>query len=469
MSTRPTDRQGSRGGSDDHHHHRQRHPPGAWPRARIAARRLLAPVDRFVDRFVAVEASSGILLVVAAAVAFAWANSPLAGSYRSLWHTPIGIRIGGLSIERDLHFLVNDGLMTVFFFVVGLEIRREIYRGELSELGRAALPLVAALGGMLAPAAIYLVLNRGGGGARGWGVPMATDIAFAVGVLALLGKRVPPALRILLLALAVIDDVGAILVIAIFYSGGLGVAGLAVAAGAILAVLLLQKLGVRSSWAYAPAGVVLWAGVYAAGVHPTVAGVALGLLTPARTWLGRQHFVGRANATLDALEGDAIGEDKALLSQLDDLKSAGREAVSPAERLEHALHGWVAFAIMPLFALANAGVSVGQASVNGEGLAVFLGVALGLMLGKPAGILAFCWLAARARLVKLPDGVRWSGILVAGAVAGIGFTMALFIATLAFPDASRLDTAKLAILCASAGAAILGVTLGRFVLSGSGG
>jgi NhaA family Na+:H+ antiporter len=241
-------------------------PPGSWPAARAAAQRLLSPVERFLS----VEAASGILLLVAAAAALSWANSPWRAAYEALWHTPIGLRLGPLAFERDLHFWINDGLMAVFFFVVGLEIRRELHGGELSELRRAALPVFAAVGGMVAPACIYLALN-GGAAARGWGVPMATDIAFAVGVLALLGKRVRPALRILLLALAVIDDLGAILVIALFYSTGVGFAGLFLAGFGIMVVLLMQKLGVRAPLAYLPPALVVWAGAYASGVHPTLA------------------------------------------------------------------------------------------------------------------------------------------------------------------------------------------------------
>lgn len=247
-------------------------PPGSWAPARKLARKALAPVEHFLS----VEAASGVVLLIVALVALAWANSPWRDRYVSLWHTPLGLRLGPWSFERDLHFWINDGLMTVFFFVVGLEIRREIHHGELSELRRATLPLAAALGGMMTPALVFFAFNHGRPSVEGWGVPMATDIAFAVGVLALLGKRVAPALRVLLLALAVIDDVGAILVIALFYASGFSALGVVVAATGVVAIVAMQKVGVRSPWAYVVPAVVIWGGAYAAGVHPTLAGVVVG-------------------------------------------------------------------------------------------------------------------------------------------------------------------------------------------------
>jgi Na+:H+ antiporter, NhaA family len=396
-------------------------PPGTWLAARAAARRLISPVERFIST----EAFSGILLLAAALVALVWANSPWRSTYDNLLHTAVGIRIGSFAFERDAHFWVNDGLMVVFFFVVGLEIKRELHAGELSTPRRAALPAFAALGGMLVPAGIYTVFNIGTPAASGAGVPMATDIAFAVGILALLGKRVPPALRILLLALAVIDDLGAIVVIALFYSSGIGVGGLAIATAGILLILAMQKLGFRSPWSYVLPGVVAWAGVYASGVHPTIAGVVIGLCTPVR---------------------------------------AGREALSPVERIQHALHGWMAFAIMPLFALANAGVTFGDARLSGNGATALMGVIVGLVVGKPIGVMCFSWLAVRAGAAALPSGVRWSDVLVVGLVAGIGFTMALFIATLAFPPGPLMEVAKLGILLASLIAGVIGLVMGRLLL-----
>ncbi len=437
--------------------------PSAWWRAHRFARRAFAPVERFF----AIEAASAILLLGAAAIALFWANSPWSESYSDLWHTPFGVSLGRLSFRRDLLFWINDGVMTIFFFVVGLEIRREIHLGELSELRRAALPLAAAVGGMLVPACIFAGLNVGRGSITGWGVPMATDIAFAVGVLALLGRRVPPALRILLLALAVIDDVGAILVIAIFYSSGIAPLGLLVLGGGLTAIVAMQKLGVRSPWAYVPPAVVAWAGVYAAGIHPTLAGVVVGLMTPVRAWFGREELVERADASVAALHQQQDDDERALLPQLDRLEKTQRGAVSPVARIQHALHGWVAFGAMPLFALANAGVTLGEASFSGESWFVFLGVAGGLVLGKPLGILGFSWLATRLGLAALPLGVTWARVGVVGVVAGIGFTMSIFIASLAFPPGANLETSKVGILIGSGIAAALAYCLGRVILPAS--
>jgi NhaA family Na+:H+ antiporter len=438
-------------------------PPGSWWPVRRFAQRALAPVERFL----AIEAASGILLLAAAAIALIWANSPWRESYAALWHLPFGVRLGPFSFERDLHFWINDGVMTIFFFVVGLEIRREIHHGELSELRRAALPLAAALGGMLIPASIFAALNLGRESIKGWGIPMATDIAFAVGVLTLLGSRVPPALRILLLALAVIDDVGAILVIAIFYSSGLAPLGFLVLGVGLVGILAMQMLGIRNPWAYVPPAAVVWAGAYAAGIHPTLAGVAVGLMTPVRAWFGREKFIEHADASVAALREHEDVDERALLPHLDHLNKARRESVSPVERIQHALHGWVAFGAMPLFALANAGVSLGDASFSGEALLVFLGVGGGLVFGKPVGILAFSWIATRFGIAALPRGVTWPQVGVVGVVAGIGFTMSIFIAALAFPAGTNLETSKVAILIGSGVAALLAYGLGRIVLPSS--
>jgi NhaA family Na+:H+ antiporter len=318
--------------------------------------------------------------------------------------------------------------MVVFFFVVGLEIRREIYGGELAEWRRAALPAAAALGGMLAPAAIYASLVTVAEARAGWGVPMATDIAFAVGVLALLGKRVPAALRVLLLAVAVIDDLGAIIVIAVFYSAGVQLSGLAVAAASCLGIVVMQRFGVRAKTAYVLPAVVAWAGVYAAGIHPTIAGVVLGLLTPVRALLGR-------------------------------------EASSPAEGLIRALHPWVAFVIMPVFALGNAGVSLEGLALTGASWTTALGVACGLIVGKPLGVLVATWLCVRLGVAVLPIGIGVRHLLVLGVVAGVGFTMALFVAQLAFADATLLAAAKLGVLLGSAVAGVAALVLGRLLLA----
>ncbi len=368
------------------------------------------------------ETSSAALLLAAAAIALTWANSPWRGIYERFFAAPLGLRVGGFTFERDLRFWINDGLMAIFFFTVGLEIKRELSGGELRTLRRAALPALAALGGMLAPAGIYLAFNAGTASSRGWGIPMATDIAFAVGVLALLGRRASPSLRITLLALAVIDDLGAVVVIAVVFSSGIPLSGLVVVALGLGAIQAQKSLRVQSPWAYVPAAVVTWIGAYAAGVHPTLAGVAVGLMTPA----------------------------------------------SPAERLEHAFQPWVAFAIMPLFALGNAGVGLGQIHFAGETTRVFLGVALGLLLGKPIGVIGLAWIAVRLRLARLPEGndgaTSWTGMLVLGMVAGTGFTMSLFMTSVALDPGPITGVARLAVLAASAAAACAGVVVGRIAL-----
>lgn len=412
-----------------------------------------------IERFLAIEAASGIVLLVMAAIALLWANSPGAAAYEALWTTPLGFELGPLSFTRDLRWWVNDGLMTLFFFVVGLEIRRELHAGELSTLRRAALPLAAALGGMIVPALIYAGFNAGLPTAGGWGVPMATDIAFAVGVLALLGKRVPPALRVLLLALAVIDDLGAIVIIALFYAKGFSLAGLGVGVAGLGLIGLLQLLGVRSPWAYVPAALLAWAGTYASGVHPTIAGVAVGLMTPVTAWWGRERL-----AQVTAEVGASLREGGDLHSAIATVEAGAQEALSPVDRLQHALHGWVAWGIMPLFALANAGVSLGSASLEGDGLRVFLGVSLGLVLGKALGVWGLARLAVATGLAAFPRGVGGRELSVVAAVAGIGFTMALFVAGLAFPPGPNLETAKLAILAASAVAGVVGLAVGRLLL-----
>jgi Na+:H+ antiporter, NhaA family len=402
-------------------------PPDVWDALRRLAARARAPIDAFLS----IQAASGILLLSAALVALLWANCPWKSGYFSLFQTELGLRVGAWSFTRNLGWVINDGLMVIFFFVVGLEIRREIHEGELSEARRASLPLAAALGGMVLPALIYSSVVTQPAAASGWGVPMATDIAFAVGVLTLLGKRCPPALRVLLLAVAVIDDLGAILVIAVFYSGHLHWAGLGVGALGLALTELQKRLGVQNKLAYVPAGLLAWAGVYASGVHPTIAGVLLGLLTPVQARLGR-------------------------------------DTVSPAESLIHTLHPWVAFGIMPLFALANAGVTVDVGVLSRENLEVSLAVILGLVIGKPVGVLLMCGLFVGLGWAVVPARLGFSGLVVLGLVAGIGFTMSLFIAELAFEDELLLGAAKLGVLGASALAGVLGALGGRFLLRPTG-
>ncbi len=436
-------------------------PPEAWGAAHRASQVALAPLRRFLH----MEASSGILLLLAAAVAMVWANSPWAGSYEALWSAPVKLGLGPWLFERDLRFWVNDGLMTIFFFVVGLEIRREMHRGELSSLRRASLPLAAALGGMVVPALIFLSLNPSAPSAEGWGVPMATDIAFAVGVFALLGNRIPSPLRVLLLAVAVIDDVGAILVIAFFYSSGISMGGMAVAGLGLLALFVWRWLGVRSPWAYVPPAALLWAGTYAAGIHPTLAGVVLGMLTPITPWLGPRKLVQEMEELLPDLRDSK--DSGQLLHAVTRLQGTQRESVSVVERLEHALHGWVAYGVMPIFALANAGVALGGAELSGAPLMVMVGIAVGLLVGKPVGIVLFSYAAAKIGISTMPPWMKFRHLLVLGLVAAIGFTMAIFIAGLAFPGSELLESAKLGILAASGTAAVLGLSVGWIMLKPS--
>lgn len=398
-------------------------PPEAWGPLFSIRERIARPL-REVFAF---EATSGLLLIAAAAAALLWANSSASGSYGSLWHTSVGVRFGAFVFERSLEWFVNDVLMAIFFFVVGLEIRKELYDGQLSEWRRAALPVVGALGGMAAPAAIYLALAGAPDTHAGWGIPMATDIAFALGVLILLGKRVPSTLRVLLLAVAVIDDLGAILVIALFYSSGIASSGLLVATLGILLIAGMRALGMRSIPMYVVPAVVVWGGIYAAGIHPTIAGVIIGLLTPVKAW--------------PAVERE-----------------------SPADFLLHALHPWVSYAIMPIFALANAGVNWSGMSVSGSGATVSVAVIAALVVGKPLGVVASCAIAIRTKLAVLPPGLTRRHVLVLGVVAGIGFTMSLFLAQLAFDDETLLGAAKLGVLVASALAVVAGLLLGRAVL-----
>jgi NhaA family Na+:H+ antiporter len=428
-------------------------PPEAWRPAHRAAERIVGPVTRFLH----IEAASAAVLAIAAVAALVLANSRWASTYAAILATPISLSIGPWSATFSFRLFVDDGLMTLFFFVVGLEIRREMFAGELADLRRASLPIAAALGGMLAPALLYLAFNPTGPTQRGWGVPMATDIAFALAALAVLGKRVPPALRVLLLALAILDDIGGVLVIAFFYSGGLGIVGLAVAAGGVIVTFGMQRVGVRNVFLYLIPGAVVWLGMLYAGVHPTMAGVTMGLLTPARAWLGPQGLV-RASERVLAIDRDP---GRAVEDAVGTLSAAEREVFSPAQRLQLLLHPWVAFVAMPVFAFANAGIAPQWAAVD---VRVAVGVVVGLVLGKPLGIVLVSWVAVRSGLSRLPTGVGWAGVAVVGVVAGVGFTVALFIANLAFVDAIALESAKIGILCGSVLAAVAAFALGRLAL-----
>ncbi len=410
-------------------------------------RALRLPAQNFVHT----EQVGGIVLLLAAVVALVWVNSPWDESYHDLWETVLSIDVGLFAVTEDLEHWVNDGLMAIFFFVVGLEIKREIVHGELSTRKKAALPVFAALGGMVIPASIYAALNSSGEGADGWGIPMATDIAFALGVLALLGRRLPSELRIFLLGLAVVDDLGSILVIAIFYTESLSLGHLGAAAGLLAGMGVAARLGIRNLTFYTVVGIFVWVAVLKSGVHATVAGVALGLMAPTRPYYSKTAFAETARPLMReyrrALEEDDDEKADVLLGELEEL-TGGTEA--PLERLERLFHPWTAFLVLPVFALANAGIPLsGSVLSDAASDAVTIGVFAGLLAGKVLGVSGACWLAVRLGLAALPNGVRWSHIIGTSILSAIGFTVAIFIAGLALDDPATVDRAKIGILSAS--------------------
>ena len=410
---------------------------------------LLRPFQRFVK----LEAAGGILLLVCAVIALVWANSPFSESYFSLWQTLVTVGAGGFVISKPLLLWINDGLMAIFFFVVGLEIKREVLVGELSSPKAAALAVAAAFGGMVVPAALYALLNAGTDGASGWGIPMATDIAFALGVLALLGSRAPLALKVFLTALAIVDDLGAVLVIALFYTAEISWGALGVGAGVLAALVVANRLRIQRPAVYVVLGIALWVACLKSGIHATVAGVLLALTIPARRRIDMHEFLARGNELLRVFARDVRpGKTEPSTDQRDALHALEvtcRHAETPLIRMEHALHGWVAFLIIPLFALANAGVTLGGDLGAAFGNRVTLGIVLGLFVGKQLGVTGFAWLAVRLGWAALPAGVTWRQIYGVSYLCGIGFTMSLFIANLAFAEAALLDSAKVGILTAS--------------------
>ncbi len=438
------------------------HPSPSIPRPQQLAEKAISALERFSH----IEAVSGIALLIAAIAALIWANSAYAESYQHLLHAPISIGFGDVSIARSFHFLINDGLMTIFFLVVGAEIRQEIHNGALANLKLALLPMGAALGGVMVPAAIYLAVNHGTDASAGWAVPTATDIAFAVGVLALLGKSIPGGVRVLLLALAIIDDIVAILIIAAFYTTSLDYSGVVIAVVGMLVVLLFQRMGIGKMAPYALPGAIIWYGLYKTGVHPTLAGVILGLMSPVRSMPMRERPLDAIQNSFHELVERFSGsttEANSVSKPLKVIRQAEREMLTPVQRIQAALHPWVAFAIMPLFALANAGVSFGGANLeNALSQHVFVAVIAALVVGKPLGVILASLLLVKSGLCKLPGDVSWTGVILVGLLAGIGFTMSIFIATLGFSDESLLAAAKLSVLCASAAAAVLGLSWGLF-------
>lgn len=418
---------------------------------------LLAPLRDFIHT----EAAGGIVLLLAAVVALFWANSPWSASYVELWETTLTVQIGDHGLSKDLAHWINDGLMAVFFFVIGLEIKRELIVGELSSFRQASLPVAAAIGGSLLPALIYLLLNLSGGGTSGWGIPMATDIAFALGVLALLGRRVPAALLVFVTALAIVDDIVAVLVISIFYTASISWWALLAGAGVYALMLLANRAGVHQPGIFIVLAVAMWVAFIESGVHATVAGVLAALAIPARTRIEPEEFVERSEAALAAFsrasgDGHSILTNTGQQSALQEIESAAEHVQAPTVRLEHTLHPWVVFFIMPLFALANAGVSLGDNLGDAAVSRTTLGVIAGLVIGKQVGVTLAAWLAVRSGVSALPGGVTWRHIYGAACLAGIGFTMSLFIADLAFTSEDTISLAKIGILAASVLSGALG-------------
>ena len=415
------------------------------------------PIDRLIapfERFLHIEAASGVVLLLSAALALVLANSPVSEEFLALWKTPVGFAVGSFRMSHSLQHWINDGLMAIFFFVIGLEVKRELVVGELKDKRRAVLPIAAALGGMIVPAGVYLFFQLGEPGQSGWGITMATDIAFVVGCLALLGNRVPRSFRVFLLSLAIADDIGAILVIAIGYTDHIDVGWLVTGAVLIGVLLAMQRAGGRAIPVYVVLGAGVWFAAHESGVHATVAGVILGLLTPARPYLSQNVFARMLRRADEIVRGE-FDAPPHRATEVRSLQRAARESISPLEYLEGLLHPWVSFVIMPLFALANAGVPI---SLAGFGDPVALAVDAGLVIGKPVGIVLFSAAAVRLGLATLPEGVNWTMMIGGGFLAGIGFTMALFIAGLAL-DGETLDSAKVGILGASAVAALLGMAI----------
>jgi len=429
--------------------------PAGWPRgvgwcdtwamgtSKRAAVRALRPLRDFLHT----EAAGGTLLVGAATVALVWANSPWRDSYRQVWDTMAAVSMGSVGLALDLRHWVNDAAMTLFFLVVGLEIRRETATGHLAERRAAALPLAAAVGGMAVPALLYLAI-AGRDAAQGWGVPMATDIALAVGVLALAGSRVPQSLRAFLLGLAVVDDIGAIIVIAVFYSKGTELQWLGLAAAALAVTLGIRRAGVQRIVVYVALGIVLWIALHEAGVHPTLAGVAMGLLAPT-TPRPSTDLVDADD--LDAAGGDGTAESLPMTAEAARLEvQRARASVSTVEWLQHVLHPWTSYLVVPVFALANVGIEVSGESLRSAASSTLTwGIVVGLLAGKPLGVVLISLAAIRSGVASRPDGTSLRHLAGAGAAAGIGFTVALFIAELAFTDEAQLTDAKMGILVAS--------------------
>ncbi|HEU4407083.1 MAG TPA: Na+/H+ antiporter NhaA [Polyangiaceae bacterium] len=429
------------------------------------------PLPRLLFAFVApfreflrTQSASGLLLVAATAAALAWANSRFEGWYEGLVHARASVGLGARQVAWPLSHWVNDALMALFFLLAGMEIKRELVVGELRTLRRGALPLVAALGGMLAPALIFVAFNAGGPGMAGWAVPTATDIAFSLGCLSLAGPRVPPSLGVFLAALAIFDDLGAIIIIALFYGTGLGFAALGAAAVLSLLLFALGHFGVRSLWPYLALGAALWVALYHSGLHATLAGVVLGLAIPARPPREPTDVIDDLGRAVDALHRARLGAEGGADGAVAALERHLESVQSPLDRLRHGLHGPVSYGIVPLFALVNAGVTFGPGAAALAASPVALGAGLGLLVGKPVGVFGATYAAVRLGLAPRPAGTSWAHVLGAALLAGIGFTMSLFVTGLAFAaDPATQDAAKAGVFAGSFGSAVAGLALLRRV------
>jgi NhaA family Na+:H+ antiporter len=429
-------------------------------KTRPPADHLLKPFQEFVK----LESFGGLVLLLCTVASIVWANSPWAKAYFELWEIKVQLGFGDIVFSKSLHYWINEGLMAVFFFVVGLEIKRELWAGELASLKRAALPIAAALGGMILPALIFTLFNAGSESSAGWGIPMATDIAFALGVMALLGNRVPLALKIFLTALAIVDDLGAVLVIALFYTTQLAWGYVGLASLIMIGLLIANFFGVRNLIIYAILGISLWLALLESGLHATIAGVLLAMAIPVRSHIDVRAFFEKSARALDEFKSASAVTKTVLLDEeeqaaLNAMRKLCREVAAPLQRLERALHPWVSYLILPLFALSNAGVKLDQNLMVAVSHPVSLGVILGLVIGKPVGITLFSWMAVKLKIAELPEEISWPQIHGAGWLGGIGFTMALFIGTLAFGESELLSMAKVGILVASVLAGSVGLIL----------
>ena len=421
---------------------------------------ILKPVSKFIHQ----EFTGGIILFVCVIIAILWVNSPWADSYHRVWDTKLSVGFSNFIFNQPLHIWINDGLMAIFFFVIGLELKREFMAGELSTFKKASLPMMAALGGMLVPALIYFMINKGLDSEHGWGIPMATDIAFALALLSMAGGHIPGSVKVFLSALAVADDLGAVLVIAFFYTAHIAFVPLMIA-GVLLVVLMIGNLlGIRGILFYLIIGIAVWAGFLFSGVHATIAGVLVAFTMPARTKINETEYVGNVRKYIADFE-NAIPQNGSLTTSeqhqtIEKIKKLSTDAETPLQKIEYALHPWVAFVIMPLFALANSGMHIGGDFLSSLVNPVSIGVTVGLLAGKLAGVFAFTWLMVHFKFSSLPDKATWSHILGVAMLAGVGFTMSLFVTGLAFNNPQFVDQSKYGILVAS----IIAGTSGIFYL-----